>query len=97
MLLLPLQGFFKVTATEMKKLQSYDFGNPVTSCGILNLKPSGKFMYHQVVLTLRLCVLYVSQNKHQLLPYTTLTDWWSVFWRYAPSPNKAGRFRLEMI
>jgi hypothetical protein len=43
-------------------------------------------MYHQVLLTLRLCVLYVSQNKHQILPYTTVTDLWSVFWRYALSP-----------
>jgi hypothetical protein len=28
-----------------------------------------------VVPTLRLCVLYGSQNKQQLLPYKTLTDW----------------------
>jgi hypothetical protein len=28
-----------------------------------------------VVSTLRLCVLYGSQNKHQLLPYKTLRDW----------------------
>jgi hypothetical protein len=42
--------------------------------------------------TLRLCVLYGSQNKQQLLPYKTLTDWllypkWRVFTaRYALSP-----------
>jgi hypothetical protein len=28
-----------------------------------------------VVPTLRLCVLYGSQNKHQLLPYKTLRHW----------------------
>jgi hypothetical protein len=45
-----------------------------------------------VVPTLRLCVLYGSQNKQQLLPYKTLTDWflypkWRVFTaRYALSP-----------
>jgi hypothetical protein len=44
------------------------------------------------VLTLRLCVLYGSQNKQQLLPYKTLRDWflqpkWRVFTaRYALSP-----------
>jgi hypothetical protein len=42
--------------------------------------------------TLRLCVLYGSQNKQQLLPYKTLRDWllqpkWRVFTaRYALSP-----------
>jgi hypothetical protein len=45
-----------------------------------------------VVLTLRLCVLYGSQNKQQLLPYKTLRDWflypkWRVFTaRYVLSP-----------
>jgi hypothetical protein len=45
-----------------------------------------------VVPTLRLCVLYGSQNKQQLLPYKTLRDWflypkWRVFTvRYALSP-----------
>jgi outer membrane receptor for Fe3+-dicitrate len=46
------------------------------------LKPSGNFIYDQVniknstwVPTLRLCVLYRSQNKQQLLPYKTLRDW----------------------
>jgi hypothetical protein len=28
-----------------------------------------------VLITLHLCVLYGSQNKQQLLPYTALTDW----------------------
>jgi hypothetical protein len=28
-----------------------------------------------VLPTLRLCVLYGSQNKQQLLPYKTLRDW----------------------
>ena len=28
-----------------------------------------------MVLTLRLCVLYGSQNKLQRLPYTALADW----------------------
>jgi hypothetical protein len=28
-----------------------------------------------MVLTLRLCVMYGSQNKERLLPYTALTDW----------------------
>jgi hypothetical protein len=45
-----------------------------------------------VVPTLRLCVLYGSQNKQQLLPYKTSRDWflspkWRVFTaRYALSP-----------
>jgi len=47
------------------------------------LKPSGHCMYHQLehtqilrsAHTVYLCVLYGSQNKQQLFPYTTLTDW----------------------
>jgi hypothetical protein len=45
-----------------------------------------------MVPTLRLCVLYGSQNKQQLSPYKTLRDWflkpkWRVFTaRYALSP-----------
>jgi hypothetical protein len=41
------------------------------------LKPSGNFNIKKfyVVPTLRLCVLYGSQNKQQLLPYKTLRDW----------------------
>jgi hypothetical protein len=31
-----------------------------------------------MVLTLRLCVLYGSQNKERLLPYTTLADWFCI-------------------
>jgi hypothetical protein len=31
-----------------------------------------------MVPTLRLCVLYGSQNKQQLLPYKTLRDWFSI-------------------
>ena len=45
--------------------------------------PLDYFTHHQVfntqkfymVLTLLLCVLYGSQNKQQLLSYTTLADW----------------------
>jgi hypothetical protein len=50
-----------------------------------------KFKEFYVVPTLRLCVLYGSQNKQQLLPYNTLRDWflwpkWRVFTaRYALS------------
>jgi hypothetical protein len=45
-----------------------------------------------MVPTLRLCVLYGSQNKQQILPYKTLRDWfllpkWRVFTaRYALRP-----------
>jgi hypothetical protein len=45
-----------------------------------------------MVPTLRLCILYGSQNKQQLLPCKTLRDWflqpkWRVFTtRYALSP-----------
>jgi hypothetical protein len=54
-----------------------------THCVSFNpLKPSGnfsttRFNIHKlyVVPTLRLCVLYGSQNKQQLLPYKTLRDW----------------------
>ena len=28
-----------------------------------------------MLITLHLCVLYESQNKQQLYPYTALTDW----------------------
>jgi len=47
------------------------------------LKPRGRYMYHQFNIQqfyvlptqLYLCVLYGSQNKQRLFPYTTLTDW----------------------
>jgi hypothetical protein len=46
------------------------------------LKPTGHVMHHQfniqqlyVLPTLYLCVLYLSENKQQLLPLTALTDW----------------------
>jgi hypothetical protein len=64
------------------------------------LKRSGNFTNRQVnikkfyvVPTLRLCVLYGSQNKPTLLPYKILSDWflqpkWKVFTaRYALSPD----------
>ena len=42
-------------------------------CVIINLsKPSGKFTYHQVVFTSRLCILCGSWNKQQLVPYIAL-------------------------
>jgi hypothetical protein len=57
-----------------------------------------------MVPTLRLCVLYGSQNKHQLLPYKTLRDWflypkWRVFSaRYALSPYiKQIRFVFNLL
>jgi len=31
-----------------------------------------------MVFTLCLCVLYGSQNKQRLLPYTALTDWFCI-------------------
>ena len=31
-----------------------------------------------MLITLHLCVLCGSQNKHQLLPYTALTDWFFI-------------------
>jgi len=31
-----------------------------------------------MVLALRLCVLYGSQNRQRLLPYTTLADWFCI-------------------
>jgi hypothetical protein len=31
-----------------------------------------------MVLTLRVCVLYGSQNKQQFLPYTALADWFCI-------------------
>ena len=30
------------------------------------------------MLTLRLCILYGSQNKQRLWPYITLTDWFCI-------------------
>jgi hypothetical protein len=64
----------------------YNWKKKVCICrtGSINLlKPSGNFTYHQVqhpqilrsAHTVYLCVLYGSQNKQQLLPYTALTDW----------------------
>jgi hypothetical protein len=54
----------------------------MNKCYINILKPSGNFTTTRfnikkfyVVPTLRLCVLYGSQNKQQLLPYKTLRDW----------------------
>ena len=49
---------------------------------ITHLKPSGHYMYHQVIThkfyvlptQLYLCVLCGSQNKQRLFPYTALTD-----------------------
>ena len=45
-------------------------------------KPSGHYMYQQfiiqqfyAVLTVYLCILYGSQNKQRLFPYTALTEW----------------------
>jgi hypothetical protein len=50
-----------------------------------HLKPRDYFTYHQVntpkfylVLTLRLFVLYGSQNRQRLLPYTTLAVWFCI-------------------
>ena len=43
-----------------------------------HLKPAGYFPYSQILRsahTVYLRVLCVSQNKQQLFPYTTLTDW----------------------
>jgi hypothetical protein len=50
---------------------------------VLNLlKASGYVMHHQfntqqlyALLTLYLCVSYLSQNKQRLVPLTTSTDW----------------------
>ena len=46
------------------------------------LKPTGHVTHQQlnvqqlyVLPTLYLCVLYLSENKQKLLPYTSLTDW----------------------
>ena len=40
-----------------------------------------------MLLTLRLCEVYRSQNKQRLLPYATLTDW---FWY-----NRGGEFTVR--
>jgi len=50
---------------------------------VFNLsKPTAYVMHHQfniqqlyALLTLYLCVLYLSQNKQRLVPLTELTDW----------------------
>ena len=46
------------------------------------LKPTGYAMHQQfniqqlyVLPTLYLCVLYLSENKQRLVPFTALTDW----------------------
>ena len=47
------------------------------------LKSSGHYMYHQdehlqnlrSANTVYLCVLFESENKQRLFPYTALTDW----------------------
>jgi hypothetical protein len=61
----------------------YTYSSSLLSAAFNLSKPSGNFTYRQVfnikkfyvVPTLPLCVLYGSQNKQQLLPYKTLTDW----------------------
>jgi hypothetical protein len=56
-----------------------------------------------MVPTLRLCVLYESQNYPQVLPYTTLTDWFhitevqSVYCAVCPESCKTDRFRLWRV
>jgi hypothetical protein len=54
-----------------------------------------------MVLTLRLCVLYGSQNKEQLLCYSVLTDWFcitelgTIYWTVrTESLYKADAFRF---
>ena len=53
-----------------------------------------------MLITLHLCVLYGSQNKQKLLPYTALNDWflqpnWRVFTaRYVLSPYITYKIRL---
>jgi hypothetical protein len=47
------------------------------------LKTSGYFSYYTfkkfyMILILRLCVLYGSQNKQRLLPYASLTQWFCI-------------------
>ena len=56
-----------------------------------------------MVLTLCLCVVYGSQNRQQLMPYTALTGWFCgtegrvvTAW-YAPSLYKPITFRLGMV
>ena len=58
------------------------FSIPVYIYRINLLKPSGFFMFHQVEYSkilhgahFVLSVLYGYQNKQQLFPYTSLTDW----------------------
>ena len=45
----------------------------------VSLRTSGfNIQKFYVMLTLRLCVLYGSQNKQRLLPYTSLADWFCI-------------------
>jgi hypothetical protein len=53
----------------------------ILSC-VNRLKPSGHVMHHQFNIqqlyalpTLYLCVLYLSENKQRLVPFTAWTDW----------------------
>jgi hypothetical protein len=56
-------------SAQVRLLRFVLFFRAMSVWSFLNIK---KFY---VVPTLRLCVLYGSQNKQQLLPYKTLTDW----------------------
>jgi hypothetical protein len=75
---------FEPAIPASERPQAYALNSAATRLGFVNLlNPSGNFTYDQVfnikkfyvVLTLRLCVLYGSQNKQKLLPYKTLRDW----------------------
>ena len=89
--LTPCQGYQLLTAVliashQHKSLLVHDvprFDVEVCIAILFNLlQPGGYYLYHQfniqqfyVLSTLYLCVLFGSENKQRLFPYTALTDW----------------------
>jgi hypothetical protein len=84
---MPSAGF-EPAIPVIRRPQTYNFDRKATGQSaahsyshalLLTDQSNGNFTHHikkfYVVPTLRLCVLYGSQNKQQLLPYKTFIDW----------------------
>ena len=68
--------FFIYETRDMMKFRSSSLSSPSLTFQNLtvNLRTTMFNVKFYMVFTLRLCVLYASQNKQQHFPYTALTD-----------------------